>query len=751
MRFKPSLLTTILLLLFIWCTAQLAVAQGIGAPPPIKDMAELKQMPASADKTMHLLRYARHPKTVYSDDLKTLLEEALQNAKDLKRDDLIANTLATLAITELGQGHQELALSFMKQAETYQPKLPDQLVVSQLSDFSRIYTRMGDQEKMILYYDKIEAFTKDKPQFYIPRILNFRNRSNLELRNGNYEKVKQNYEMALQLSKQSNNPSILKDTRFSYANVLINMQKEAEAFAILKDLIPDLDNNLNDRTAQFFEILSRNYESTGDYKNAFLYADKAYNLPTTTAQQKSYNINRMLMLSFWLKNYENFDTYFAAHKKYGMDANSLHSKKSYQLAESRYYDAKNRIKLAKNNYLKAYGLKLNKQAVPALDVEILTGLASLYNRTGNKDSAAFYFKKAESILKKIPLSPATRLLYANAWKEANQDGTTSNQDTLIKSLEQQIHLKDTLYQMALRKATGELETKYKVTEKEQQLELAKKQQELQQLELKQQKQRSWFIIIGATVAILLFAGLAYFLFQRKKQASILHQATLSNLKQQHQIELMNTLTEAQEQEKKRIAARLHDEVGAMLSITKLNIGTLGDDVFKAGTDAPKKLEVAQNLLGDISETIRNISHALMPIALEKYGFKAAILDLITSIKTANSLHVEHVIEGFDHTEKWPQQFTLNAYRIIQEILNNAIKHADANHLFIQLIELENAMTIYIEDDGKGIKKENDASGAGMKLLQTNIAYLSGKLEIEGKPNEGTFVLIELPIPNTSLS
>ncbi|RZK35677.1 MAG: hypothetical protein EOO90_28770 [Pedobacter sp.] len=152
-------------------------------------------------------------------------------------------------------------------------------------------------------------------------------------------------------------------------------------------------------------------------------------------------------------------------------------------------------------------------------------------------------------------------------------------------------------------------------------------------------------------------------------------------------------------------------------------------------------------MNDISKTVRNISHNLMPIALEKYGFKTAILDLLKSIKAANSLNVEYLIEGLEQTKSWPQNFIISTYRIVQEVLNNAIKHSGATHLFVQIIELDNAITIYIEDNGKGFEAENlEKNGAGMKLLKTNVDYLSGKLEINGKPNEGTFALIELPIP-----
>ena len=727
--------------------SNITFAQNNANPTPVKNITEIKQMLASADKIIQLIRYARNPRVVYNDEVKQLIDEALETAHDLKKDDLITALIATKAIIELGLGNKEDAIIYIKQAETYLPKLNDVQTTNLYNDLTRIYRRTGDIEKAIFYYDKIEAITKDKPLLIIPRILNLRNRTNLEVRSGNSSKVISNYMLAIKLSKTSNNPSILTDTRFSYADALLNLGKDDEAFAILKDLIPNLDNSINDKTGQFFEILSRNYEKSGDYKNAFIYSEKEFNLANATVQQKGNSINRMILLSFLLKNHTNFDAYYKEHKKYGMDQNSLHSKKMYQLAEGRYFDSKENNRLAKHNYLKALKLKMVDQLAPNIDLEVLTGLANVYAREGKTDSASFYFKKAESLLKLYNLQPAARLIYTNAIKKFSAYKTIS-QDTLLKNLEQEMHLKDTLYQMRLTKITNELETKYRLTEKVRELELAVEQQKLQTLEIKQQKQKNWLTITGAVIAILLFAGLAYILNQRKKQATIIHQATLKDLKNTHQIAIMNTLTDAQEQEKKRIAERLHDEVGAMLSIAKLNINTLNESLFTAESDAENKLQVTKNLINDISETVRNISHTLMPIALEKYGFKAAILDLITSIKTANSLRVEHVIEGLEQADNWPKNFILSTYRIIQEIINNAIKHAEASHLFIQIIKLEHTITIYIEDDGKGIKPENiHEDGAGMKLLKTNIDYLSGKIEIKGAPNEGTFALIELPISN----
>ncbi len=514
MRSIPVSIIKLSLLLLLILISNLAGAQTMGSPPPIKEMSELKAMPISMDKIMHVTRYARSPTTIYTPELKTLLDEGYQYALDQKKEDMVSNILATKAIVELTNGSSELAETYIKQAESYLPKLSERQIIGLYSDFTRIYTRLGDFEKTNLYYDKTEALTKDKPQFLMPRIINLRNRTNLAVRNRDFAKVKANYAIALKLSMESGNPTLLKDTRFAYANVLLNLQKEDEAFEILKELIPDMENLINDKTGMFFEILSRNYQSSGDYKNSFIYAEKLFNLPIATIQQKGNSANRMLLLGYLLKDYDNFDAYFAAHQKYGFDKHNLHSIKQYHLAESRYYDAKQKNKLAITSYKKALMLNSAREVSPIFDLEILTGLVDTYLRIGRTDSASIYLKKAEALLKKYPLSPASKLIYNNTLKNFSQYQPVGK-DSLLKNLVREMQLKDTLHQMSLDRVTKELETKYHVDEKEKELKLSQQEQQLQTLALKQEKQRSWIIIISTFVAILLSSGFIYMMWQRK--------------------------------------------------------------------------------------------------------------------------------------------------------------------------------------------------------------------------------------------
>ncbi|HWK99065.1 MAG TPA: tetratricopeptide repeat protein [Parapedobacter sp.] len=257
-----------------------------------------------------------------------------------------------------------------------------------------------------------------------------------------------------------------------------------------------------------------------------------------------------------------------------------------------------------------------------------------------------------------------------------------------------------------------------------------------------QKRRT--LLIVAIAVILLLTALSIIVLLRRGQLNERHKAEVRQMAAKHRLDTAQALRSAEEKERKKIADRLHDEVGALLTIAKLNV-----DQLKTATDATpagkEKLQTTQRLLGEAADTVRNISHVLMPLALEKQGLKAAILELVNAINTSAALKVEEAIDGFHNTDGWEADFCHTIYRIVQEIISNTVKHAGASHLLIQLVELENSITIYVEDNGRGINSSRNGDGLGMSLLRNNIAYYNGAIEINGRENEGTFILIELPI------
>src|SRR5690606_19214235 len=156
----------------------------------------------------------------------------------------------------------------------------------------------------------------------------------------------------------------------------------------------------------------------------------------------------------------------------------------------------------------------------------------------------------------------------------------------------------------------------------------------------------------------------------RKQAVERHKSELVRLQQQHRLHLADSLSKAEQEERKKIANKLHDEAGGILSIAKLNIDQLEEKIFQAGSEADQKLKATKRLLTEVSESIRGISHSLMPVALDKYGLKAGINELVNAINTSGKIKIEEIIEGLDDTESWNLQLKLTIYRMVQEVFNN---------------------------------------------------------------------------------
>ncbi|MCC6582666.1 MAG: hypothetical protein IT271_03095, partial [Chitinophagales bacterium] len=137
--------------------------------------------------------------------------------------------------------------------------------------------------------------------------------------------------------------------------------------------------------------------------------------------------------------------------------------------------------------------------------------------------------------------------------------------------------------------------------------------------------------------------------------------------------------------------------------------------------------------------------ALMPSALERLGLIDAVQQFCTSMQSSAGFEID--FQYYNLEDRLPQRFELLAYRIIQELLNNIVKYAEAREVLVQLSKNEHLLSIAIEDDGKGfdvsILKNKD--GIGLHSMQKRIELLGGKMDIDSAPGRGTSVNIELPV------
>lgn len=243
-----------------------------------------------------------------------------------------------------------------------------------------------------------------------------------------------------------------------------------------------------------------------------------------------------------------------------------------------------------------------------------------------------------------------------------------------------------------------------------------------------------------TEAIILNFGLAHRFNSYKNEKEKLLLAV-----NQKQNELTARIIQTQEAERKKIADQLHDEVGSMLSLAALQISSALDR--GNNNKSVLQLQKAGEVIGSVSDTIRNMSHTLTPPAIEKYGFKNAITDLLITINLAQKIQVEYVIIGFEDTSHYSTNLLNDSYRIIKELMNNILKHSDASHCFLQLIEHEDGISIMVEDNGKGMQSLSKElnNGMGLDNIHSRIDYFQGRIEVSEKSEGGMMINIEIPV------
>ena len=294
----------------------------------------------------------------------------------------------------------------------------------------------------------------------------------------------------------------------------------------------------------------------------------------------------------------------------------------------------------------------------------------------------------------------------------------------------QTALKDSIYSGDKLKQIEQLNAKYQTEKKEQQL-------KLQDAEITKKN-----YLLGGLIAATVLLSFAGFNFYRKRQIQNSMHLQAEVMRQQDMA--TKAIINAEENERKRIAAELHDGVGQMMSAAKMNLSAFENDIeFK---DEAQKVTF-EKLIGLVDESckeIRSVSHQMMPNALLKSGLASAVKEFLDKIDN-------RIIKINLHTEGLRERLDSNVetvlYRVIQECVNNVIKHSGANNLDISLIKDADGIAATVEDNGRGfdINDKQKFEGIGLKNISSRVAFLKGTVDFDSSPGKGTLVAIHVPI------
>jgi len=266
-----------------------------------------------------------------------------------------------------------------------------------------------------------------------------------------------------------------------------------------------------------------------------------------------------------------------------------------------------------------------------------------------------------------------------------------------------------------------------------------KELELRQKQLEINKKNTTIIIVSISAFLLLFIGYAIYRRQQLKQEAILAAEKAA----QREV-ITKAVIDAEENERKRIASDLHDGVGQMFSAVKMNLNGLMDrlDIHKK-----EDLFLAEKTMALVDEScneVRIISHKMMPNFLLKSGIATDIKSFIQKIDE-DSLKISFETQGFSDQLEYSEEVIL--YRVIQELINNVIKHAEATHLKIFLQKTATEIFVEVTDNGVGFNYANSSGmeGLGLKNIKVRIDYLKGRFEYVANQPKGTTVKINIPL------
>jgi signal transduction histidine kinase len=214
--------------------------------------------------------------------------------------------------------------------------------------------------------------------------------------------------------------------------------------------------------------------------------------------------------------------------------------------------------------------------------------------------------------------------------------------------------------------------------------------------------------------------------------------------------LSQELMKAQENERRRLSGDLHDHVAQDLSTLKIGLDTLlGNDPGVSPWTEQRVAGLSTMLQGTIN-AVRDLAYDLRPPSLDQLGLVKTVHRHCEEFSAKNGVEVDFVAGGIDDTQvDFDTEITL--YRLIQEGLNNVMKHADASQVTIRLVASFPSIILRIEDNGKGFEVENRLISAanerrmGLRTMEERVALLQGKMRIESRPTGGTKILIEVPL------
>jgi signal transduction histidine kinase len=399
-----------------------------------------------------------------------------------------------------------------------------------------------------------------------------------------------------------------------------------------------------------------------------------------------------------------------------------------------YYDHQGKFDLSKDYYLKAlqYWTEADdKNGIAAVSIN----LGQHYQKV-KKDftSAIRYFNISLENAGSETIQSDIYISLADIYQEMG------DHKKAYEYLSAHLKIQKKLYNEISTQQIAEMQTKYETEKKEKENNDLKRKAQIQELEIRNEtEKRKNQLTIAFAFSGLIALSSAFLYNRRKLKQKALHAAELAELEKNR----FKDVIEAEEKERGRIAQELHDGLGQLLSTARLNVAGLEDTVTPE--DKPY-LDKSLKIIDEACVEVRNISHNMMPSALMRLGLISAIKELSDNINATGKIKIQLATNV---SQPLGKSLDITIYRIVQEVLNNMIRHSKADLINLDITREGESLTMHIKDNGVGFDTQQlkHTKGIGWKNIFSRVSMLNGTIQLDSKPEEGTVVFIKLLLKN----
>jgi len=579
------------------------------------------------------------------------------------------------------------------------------------------------------------------------------------------------YKKAGDLSKKISYPEGEARSIFNYTYVL-NLQSRYDSSLQLNLQSVDIAKKLNDPVMLGKALFNTgtSYRLLSQYETAVTYYEEGKKvfagIKDSLMEAKAYDI--LQVLHYDLRNYDRSIAYGEAAVEYLRKTNdSIWLGNALNNLAMSYVKRKDYAK-AETSWKEVYVIAKNIGHIELQAAQLLN-LGNLSYSKGEYDQLKYYYDKALELSKDmdsketIAVSYRGLAIYYFFQKDYLQAKTMAFKALDIASKEKllqekakvldflaRIHfslqdleagqqyatqsemIMDSINNNNIQKNIIDIEKKYESERKDNQI-------KLQRSELKQKNTLN-YLLVGGAVTLLFISLLSYRNYRQKQN---IQQQRINELETEKQLSATEAVLKGEEQERTRLAKDLHDGLGGMLSGIKYTLNNMKGNLIMTEENAQAFGRSIDMLDSSINE-MRRVAHNMMPEALVKFGLDTALKDFCNDINKSGALKVQYQSIGLQE-KQIDQTKSVTVYRIVQELLNNTMKHASAKNALVQLSYNDAILTLTVEDDGKGFDASvlKQSKGIGWSNIQNRVEFLKGKWDVDSQPGKGTSVNIEM--------